>query len=120
MASLVTILVVEDEVLIRMDLVEYLRGVGFDVLEASDAATAMHHLEDREGIQVLVTDIDMPGRMDGLMLAANVAERWPSIRIIFACGQLRVSAAGTPTDSVFVPKPYSVEAIERLIQQMLV
>lgn len=120
MPSRITVLVVEDEVLTRMDLAEYLAVVGFDVLEASDAFTAMRHLENRADIQFLVTDIDMPGQVDGLMLAASVAERWPSIGIIFVSGQLRISAAEMPTGSVFVPKPYSVEAIERSIKQMLV
>lgn len=72
-----TVLVVEDEFLIRDNIVGELKEEGFVVLEASSADQAIAILEGREDIHLLFTDIDMPGSMDGLKLAAFVRDRWP-------------------------------------------
>lgn len=72
MPQAITVLVVEDEPLIRMDILEQLQDLGFDVLEATNATEAVTMLTANKDIQVMFTDVDMPGGMDGLMLAAAV------------------------------------------------
>src|SRR5579872_1715818 len=80
------VLVVEDEALIRLLAVDLLEEEGFSVLEATDAANALQLLEKREDVSVLFTDIQMPGAMNGLDLAARVHERWPNIRLLLTSG----------------------------------
>jgi CheY-like chemotaxis protein len=79
-------LVVEDETFVRMDVVEMLRVAGFDVLEAANADEAIGMLERSTDIRLVVTDIDMPGSMNGLKLAAAVRDRWPPVSIIATSG----------------------------------
>ncbi len=78
------ILVVEDEVLIRMMMATELRAAGFAVLEAANADEALKVLRSSEPVDLMVTDIRMPGTMDGIRLAALVRGMWESIKIIIA------------------------------------
>ncbi|WP_342778220.1 response regulator [Mesorhizobium norvegicum] len=87
MAPSICVLVVEDEPLIRMDIVDFLLGEGFEVLEAANADEAIDLLEANAQIQIMFTDIDMPGSMDGIKLAAAVRDRWPPVRIVATSGQ---------------------------------
>ena len=72
------VLIVEDELLIRMHAVDMIESAGFDVVEAENADEAIAILERRADITVVFTDVNMPGSMDGLKLAAAVRGRWPS------------------------------------------
>ncbi|WEK04732.1 MAG: response regulator [Candidatus Devosia phytovorans] len=119
MATRVTVLIVEDEVLVRMALADHLEDVGYHVLEANDADEAIEVLEREDDVRVIFTDIDMPGSMDGLKLAAAVADRWPPIRIIITSGRRMVEITDIPSGSVFFMKPYSHRLIERQIGEML-
>src|ERR1700748_1604834 len=101
------ILVVEDEALIRMHSAEVIRDLGFEVIEAGDAAEAVSLLESVSGIKVVFTDIQMPGSMDGLLLAAVVHDRWPPVALLIPSGRERPSAADMPPGARFIPKPYS-------------
>lgn len=101
------ILIVEDEFLVRMTLVEALTDEGFDVLEAGTADEAMDLLHAEDGIRLLLTDIQLPGRLSGLDLAACVRRDRPSLPIIFMTG--RPDAMGRARASehdVFIAKPY--------------
>lgn len=100
------ILVVEDEPLIRLEAVDIIEELGFTVLQAGNAAEALMLMEHRDAIAVLFTDIDMPGKMNGLELAGLVHERWPNVEIIVASGVTMVSEAKLPKGAVFLPKPY--------------
>jgi len=73
----IVVLVVEDEPIILLDVADQLRDAGFDVIEASNADQAIKHLNNNPAIRLLFTDIDMPGSMDGLKLAAAVRDRAP-------------------------------------------
>jgi CheY-like chemotaxis protein len=115
----ITILVVEDEPLVSMALVDDLEAYGFIVLEASNAAAAVKLLESRDDIRVIITDVDMPGSMDGLMLAAAVADRWPPIRIIVVSGYRNVEITDIPDGSVFYSKPYKSDDIIGSMNEML-
>eukprot|EP01035_Chromulina_nebulosa_P042709 gene42709-57821_t len=78
----ITVLVVEDEILVRMDIAMSLEAEGFVVLEAANADEAIDILNSRSDIRLMFTDIDMPGSMDGLKLAMAVRDRWPPVKII--------------------------------------
>jgi CheY-like chemotaxis protein len=114
-----TVLVVEDDALIRMDTVDQFQVSGFDVVEAPDASSAIEMLTSRPDIQVMFTDVDMPGALDGIMLARLVSERWPPIRIIVTSGHLQVRASDMPTGIRFYPKPYLVPTIALAVQDMI-
>lgn len=119
MTKSTTILVVEDEPLIRMELVDELTDRDFAVIEASGAREAIELLWRHPEIQIMFTDIDMPGGMDGLMLAAAVRDRWPPIKIIVTSGLRRVDMDDMPADSRFFSKPYRFHAVASAIREML-
>lgn len=99
-----TVLVVEDEILVRNFLQVELQEAGYAVILAQNADAAIAILEVRTDIQLVFTDIDMPGSMDGLKLAAYVRDRWPPIHIIITTGKDRPREM--PADALFIPKPY--------------
>ena len=102
-----TVLVVEDEALIRMHSAELIRDLGFEVIEAVDADEAVFLLESVPGIKVVFTDIQMPGSMDGLVLAAVVRDRWPPIALLITSGKVSPRTIDMPTGARFISKPYS-------------
>jgi CheY-like chemotaxis protein len=114
-----TVLIVEDDPLIRWAGAQTLEDAGFDVIEAANADEALEALESRDDILVLFTDIDMPGRLDGLELARIVRQRWPWMRIIIASGRRDAERRRIPDSGVFVPKPYAPEEIVRDIDALL-
>src|SRR3981081_3965308 len=106
-----TVLVVEDEMMLRMRAVDMVEDAGFTSVEAVNADDALAILESRSDIELLFTDIQMPGSIDGLKLAYAVHERWPSIKIILVSGQLTPTEADKPTNSRFFGKPLEVKQI---------
>ena len=88
------VLVVEDEMILRMRAVDIVEDAGFNPVEAVNADQAISILESRSDISVLFTDIQMPGSIDGLKLAHAVHDRWPSIKIILVSGQVKPSESG--------------------------
>ncbi len=100
------VLVVEDEALIRLWVEDALRDAGYEVETAANADEAILILEADRSITLVFTDIDMPGSMDGLKLAAAVRDRWPPVHIVVASGKSHPVASMLPTHSVFLPKPY--------------
>lgn len=119
MTSRAKILVVEDEILVRMAIVDHLLDEGYEVLEAMNADEAIRIIEATDDIALIFTDVDMPGSMDGLRLAAAVSDRWPPIRIIITSGHRLVDIADIPDGSVFYAKPYTLRSIELAISGML-
>jgi two-component system, response regulator PdtaR len=101
------ILIVEDETLIRLNAAETIREAGFDVVEAANADEAIVILETRLDITIVFTDIQMPGSMDGLKLAAAIRGRWPPIKIIATSGNVNVGLRDLPDGGCFIPKPYT-------------
>jgi CheY-like chemotaxis protein len=99
------VLVVEDEMLLRMRAVDIVEDAGFTSVEAVDADEAVAILESRSDIALLFTDIQMPGSMDGLGLAHAVHARWPPIKIILVSGQLKLADIDIPANSRFFGKP---------------
>src|SRR4051794_26226083 len=113
------VLVVEDEMLLRMRAVDMVEDAGFTSVEAVDADEAFAILESRSDIALLFTDIQMPGSMDGLQLAHIVHERWPLIKIMLVSGQLKLSRAHLPPDSRFFGKPLVSGQIIAEMQDMI-
>ena len=105
------VLLVEDEILLRMNAVEIIEEGGFDVLEAANADEAIAILESRSDIRVIFTDIQMPGSMDGLKLAAAVRGRWPPIKIIATSGRYVLNEGELPEGGVFLSKPYTPDGV---------
>ncbi|MCF7701861.1 response regulator [Loktanella sp. M215] len=109
------VLVVEDEPLIRMEAVDMIEDAGFKVYDASNADAAIILMELHDDIGILFTDIDMPGSMDGMKLAAYVRDRWPPVAIIIASGKVDLKDMHVPEGSKFFPKPYPTEHIAQIL-----
>ena len=113
------VLVVEDEMVLRMRAVDIVEDAGFTPVEAVNADEAIAILESRSDIDLLFTDIQMPGSMDGLKLAHAVHDRWPAIKIILVSGQVKPSDAERPADSRFFGKPLGVGQMIHELQAMV-
>jgi len=111
------VLTVEDEPLINGVLSEILLDAGYMVISTENADEAIEVLQSRNDIRVLVTDVNMPGSMDGLKLAAVVRSKWPPIKIVVTSAAH--AASQMPRDYQFVAKPYGqsmVAAVARAAQ----
>jgi two-component system, response regulator PdtaR len=104
-----TVLVVEDDFLVRDILELELQEAGYEVIVAGNADASIVLLEARTDIHLVFTDIDMPGSMDGLKLAACVRDRWPPIHIIITTGKAR--PLEIPANALFIPKPYLARTV---------
>ena len=112
------VMIVEDDLLIRMGAMDMIRSGGFEVIEAKDADEAIEILERRLDIRVVFTDIHMPGSMDGLKLAAAVRDRWPPIKIVATSGRAKLGADDLPSGSRFLMKPYSAREIVATLREL--
>lgn len=113
------VLVVDDEVFVRMLVADVLDEAGFEVIEASNAQAALVQLEQTEGVRVLFTDINMPPGMNGLQLAEQVHQRWPQIGLVVASGYERPSPDQIADSGIFVPKPFRPEDIISAVQMVV-
>lgn len=115
------VLVVEDEAIIRMILVDELEDAGITVIEAEGADAAVAIMSNSATIRAVVTDVRMPGSMDGLGLAAWMLERAPGVPIIITAGfatQLDCESIN-PAITHIVPKPYRPEDVASLVTALL-
>jgi CheY-like chemotaxis protein len=113
-------LVVEDEPLIRMGAVDLCETAGFVVDEAGDADEAMKMLLSGASYDLLHTDIDMPGSMDGVSLAWRAGEIWPNIAIIVVSGKMMVPHGTLPRDARFFTKPGQESQLAQAISDLVV
>ena len=119
MPDQILILVVEDEDLVRLVIVEMLRDVGFEVMEAENAKAALSALEhDAARINVLFTDIQMPGSMDGVALAHHTSKKWPRIALLITSARPAPHRATLPEKSRFVAKPYRHSHVVQHIHEL--
>ena len=109
-------LVVDDEPVLRMILVDLLEGEGYAVEEASNAAEALEVLQALPSIRIVVTDIQMPGSMDGLRLARYIRDAYPPIALIVSSGTVRPEQGALPDDAVFLSKPVDHRELLRVIE----
>ncbi|WP_313540337.1 response regulator [Sphingomonas sp.] len=110
-ASVPIVLVVEDEPLLRLFAAQVVEDAGYEALEAASAAEAIAILESRPDIRIVFTDIDMPGGLDGIKLAACIRDRWPPIKIIITSGKPLPPSTVMPAEAVFFPKPYRQDRV---------
>jgi two-component system, response regulator PdtaR len=102
------ILIVEDEVLISEMISEILCENGFDVHAVADGESALRYLDDGPQVDVLFTDINLLGRLDGTMLAKQVRERRPEMPIVYCSGRYSASTVSPMMSrSLFLKKPYN-------------
>ena len=109
------VLVVEDEMVLRMRAVDIVEDAGFTPIQAIDADQALSILEARSDISLLFTDIQMPGSMDGLKLAHAVRNRWPPIELLLTSGQVRVRSDDLPARGRFLSKPYDPNKLVEVV-----
>jgi DNA-binding NtrC family response regulator len=113
-----TILVVEDEIFVRLDIVEILRNASFRVVEAGNADEALAVLNSAYPIDALMTDIRMPGSIDGINLAARIHSAWPNMKIIFVTSHSPTWPDPTLFD-LFIGKPYGRARFIERVRQLL-
>ena len=114
------VLVVEDETLVRMFASDVLDEAGFKVFEAVNADEALAVLQARPDVQAIVTDIEMPGAMNGIALVKAVRERWPGVRIVIISGRLSPGPDDNlPDDIAFLTKPFLPTTLVNLLRKII-
>jgi CheY-like chemotaxis protein len=112
------VLVVEDEILIRSAVAEFLRGAGYKVIEAADAAEAVAIFASGTQIDLVFSDINMPGPMDGIGLVGWIADHHPGIHVILTSAISHARRAGQ-RGAGFLLKPYRLAEAARRIASLL-
>ncbi len=105
------VLLVEDEPLVRLTQVDILREAGFWVLEASDADEAFETLRRRQDVSAVLTDVDMPGSLNGFEFARLVAQGWPEVGVLVISGKAFPNPGDLPPSAVFIAKPVRPAAL---------
>jgi DNA-binding response OmpR family regulator len=113
------VLLVEDEPLVRATQVDVLREAGFWVLEAQDADEAFEILKRRAGVSVVLTDVDMPGSLDGFEFSRLVAQGWPEVGVLVISGKTFPDEGDLPPSAAFVRKPIHREALAERIEALM-
>ena len=112
------ILIVEDEALVRLSAVGMLEDAGFRTIEAANGDQALELLAADSDVQLLFTDVNMPGIIDGLVLARQVHDRWPHIGIMVASAKKEPQLGELPVGSRFERKPYNVDMVVRHAREL--
>ena len=105
------VLVVDDEALIRLEMVEALRDAGYAVLDAENADDAIALLERNPAIGLVVTDVQMPGTMDGVRLCQYIRNKWPPVKLMVVSSMALDPLAKLPSDVRFLSKPIAPEQL---------
>jgi CheY-like chemotaxis protein len=111
------VVVVEDDFLLRLDIALHLEDEGLEVIAAGTADEILAILPQEQPIDLLFTDVQMPGKMNGLALASEVLSRWPDTRVVIASG-MEVRPEDVPQRARFVPKPYGPYDVSRIIEEL--
>jgi CheY-like chemotaxis protein len=117
-----TILVVEDDEEVRRSSVEALREIGYEVLEAGDAMDGVRLIVDQGGIDLLFTDVGLPGGVNGRALADAARSAQPGLKVLFTTGYTRndIQHVGLLDHGVhFIAKPFSLDALAAKIREVL-
>ena len=113
------ILVVEDEILIRAAVADYLRIAGYTVVEAADAAEAVAVFASGEPVDVVMCDVEMPGSIDGLGLARWIDRRHPSLPVLLTSGRRVAISTGKRPRHLFIAKPYRLQELAKRLKLLL-
>lgn len=114
----VSVLVVEDDEILRSLMVDAISLLGFKIIDCASADEALPMLEEDTSVALVMTDICMPGRMDGLALAQVIWTRWPGLPVIVTSGQ-RSMPEGMPSNPRFLQKPWSLVTLHHAIKSCL-
>jgi CheY-like chemotaxis protein len=109
------VLIVDDEPLLRLMNADMLIDAGFDVIEASNADEALALLDQNRDVRVVFTDVEMPGQIDGFALADRIGRAYPMIGVVVTSGRRLPSPSFNAAAQQFLPKPYSLDHVVRLI-----
>jgi CheY-like chemotaxis protein len=96
-----------------------IEDAGYEVAEAANAGEAIRRLEADPEIRLILTDVDMPGGMDGIALAHYVRDRWPPVHLIVISGKVGVRPGTLPVGARFVSKPYQEPALLTMVETMI-
>src|SRR3990170_8062869 len=113
------VLIVEDEPLVRADLTDVFESAGYDVPGARNGDEAEQILEKTPEISALVTDIDMPGEVDGIWLSWIAYKRDPKIGVVVISGQIEPEEGELPENACFQSKPFASETTLHMMQHMI-
>jgi len=116
--SKTTVLVVEDEPILRFNAVDMLEDAGFEAIEAANSAQAIQILEHRTDISAVLSDVNMPPGIDGIELVAIVRDRWPPVRIILVSGHVDRNEMRLPEGAAFFSKPYRSAEVVAMLNRM--
>nr|WP_269769682.1 response regulator [Sphingomonas sp. MA1305] len=111
-------MIVEDEALVRFDLVDFFTHAKWRVFEAENADEAIAILDEHKEIRVVLTDVQMPGSMDGVKLAHYVRERFPPTVLFVVSGNAPIPESELPVRAMFLPKPFDPYRLLRQIEDM--
>lgn len=114
-----TVLVVEDDEILRSLTVVAISLLGVCVMDCASADDALSMLEDSTSIALVITDVCMPGSMDGLELANVIWSRWPCLPVILTSGNKVVPGGRWPSNSMFLRKPVSLDALYQAVRTYL-
>lgn len=113
------VLLVEDEPLVRLTEVEILRDAEFWVLEAQDADEAFAQLKKRPDIRAVLTDVNMPGSIDGFEFARLVRQGWPDVGVLVISGKSSPGSSDLPDNAFFLQKPVLPSTLIEALKQAM-
>ncbi|MGO4525792.1 response regulator [Microvirga sp. 2MCAF35] len=113
------VLLVEDEPLVRLTQVDILREAEFWVVEAQDADEAFELLKTRPDISVVLTDVDMPGSIDGFEFARLVRQGWPEVGVLVISGKADPGPGDMPPNAAFLHKPILPDDLVAALTQVM-
>jgi CheY-like chemotaxis protein len=113
------VLLVEDEPMVRLTQVDILKEAEFWVLEAQDADEAFEILKSRPEINVVLTDVDMPGSIDGFEFARLVRQGWPEVAVLVISGKTSPGPGDLPPGAHFLHKPVRSSKLTEIVQQII-
>ncbi len=111
-------LVVDDEPLVTMVAMDIVDDLGFSSISACNADEALLILEQRDDVQLIVTDVNMPGSIDGIGLAKIVRDRWPPIKLLVVSGRPLREQTALPVGATFLTKPFGRSDVQDMVRQM--
>lgn len=118
MTAPIVVLVVEDDIMTRMNIVEALQDDGFKIHHAPTSEQALEALGRHTGVDCMLTDVDLGDGMDGLRLASEVHHRYPTVEIVVVSGQSRSMPSDVPCARFFI-KPYDPGTIAKTVRDMV-
>jgi CheY-like chemotaxis protein len=114
------VLIVDDEVLLRWSTVSVVDETGFNAFEAGSAIEAISILERQSDVWAVVTDVQMPGSIDGLKLAHLIRTRWPHVKIVITSGRVRLRDDDMPAGCQYLHKPYDPSQLIGILEAWVI